>query len=110
MTPSQARSKAAEICRFMSQDNPEQAVISDDGSMIGIIFQVIPDVQTPWRKAIELSSDIATPHAFSTLLTGWKMGVLADIAEDNPSPVVRAAFEHYGYDRVMKALKPPATH
>ena len=110
MTPSQARDKAAAICRYMSADNPEQVTISDDGEMIAIIFQIIPDVITPWRKAIELSTSIATPAAFTALLTGWKMGVLADIAEDKPSPIVRAACEHYGYERVLKALKPPSVH
>lgn len=110
MTRSEARDRANSICRYLSQHNPEQVVITDDGEMISIVFTIIPDADLPWFKAVELASDIATPHAFETLLTGWKMGVLGDIAEDKPSPVVRAAIEKFGYERVLSALKPPRVH
>lgn len=110
MTRSEARGRANSICRYLSHYAPEQVILSDDGDMMAIVFAIIPDGDLPWLKAVELASDIATPHAFETLLTGWKMGVLGDIAEGKPSPVVRAAIEKFGYPRVMAALKPPKVH
>lgn len=110
MTRSEAKAKADSICRYLSAENPEQVIVSDDGGMIAIVFAVIPDAEWPWLKACECDAAVANPHVFETLLTGWKMDVLAQIANDEPSPVVRAAMAKYGYDKVLSVLKPRKVH
>jgi hypothetical protein len=110
VTRSEAKAKADTICRYLSAENPEQVVVSDDGEMIAIVFAIIPDAEWPWLRAVECDASTANPQVVETLLISWKMQVLGQIANDDPSPVVRAAISKHGYDRVLKALKPRQVH
>jgi len=110
MTRTEAKAKADAICRYLSAENPEQVIVSDDGDMIAIVFAIIPDSSAPWLKAVEVDASVATPQIVETLLTAWKMDKLADIAEDKVPLVMQAAIARYGYEVVLKALKPRQVH
>lgn len=110
MTRSEAKAKADTICRYLSAENPEQVVVSDDGDMIAIVFALIPDAEWPWLRAVECDATTASPQVIETLLTSFKMQKLADIANDEASPTLRAVISKHGYDRVLKALKPRQVH
>jgi hypothetical protein len=107
MTPHACRSKANQIARELSHLNPYQAVGAADGSTVSIVFTIIPsDDDKPWFKAVEVEADLATANLVQDMLDGWRMGVLMQIADDNPSPVVNAAMEKFGYERVLQAMRP----
>lgn len=110
MTRNEAKAKADSIARYLSHERPEQIIVDDYGDMISIVFTIIPDEVGPWNKAVEMDSSFASPKAFETMLIGWKMQVLGQIAEDQCSPVVRAAIAKFGYERVLSALKPRQVH
>lgn len=110
MTRNEAKAKADSIARYLSHERPEQIIVDDYGDMIALVFTLIPDDTHPWLKAIEIQSDSASPKVVETLLTAWKMQVLGQIAQDECSPVVRAAIAKFGYERVLSALKPKSVH
>lgn len=110
MTRNEAKAKADSIARYLSHERPEQIIVDDYGDMISIIFALIPDAEWPWLRAVECESVSASPHVFETLLAGFKMQKLADIANDNVSPTLRAVISKHGYERVLEALKPRKVH
>lgn len=100
----EAKYRADCIARDMNAHNPVATHASPDGGMITIIFDIIPDGDKPWSKAVECESIHADAPMMSRMLSEWKRQKAHEIRTHEPAPVVRQAIAIHGLKKVMKAL------
>lgn len=105
MTPRAAQSKANAIARDLAHLSPFSAVGADDGSTVSIVFTILPAEDNPWFKAVTCDAAVASSRLVQDMLDGWRMSVLMQIADGDPSPVVMAAMQKFGADKVLGAMR-----